>query len=90
MCKIFAIKLIEKEAKNVLAAFIEYESEKMFTELQSKVKQRPTIDSIVPFLLGKEEITERPAHRFGKTKPIIELEQNGTADFVIVTGKHFL
>lgn len=81
MCKIFAIKLIEKEAKNVLAAFIEYESEKMFTELSSKVNERPTIDSIVPFLLGKKELTERPAHRYGKTKPIIELEQNGTADF---------
>ena len=79
--KIFCVRLVKKQAMEILTEFAKYESDKLFGVLDRKVRPSPPINSIVPFMLQNPNLCLLPEHKYGLTKPLQELKINGTADF---------
>jgi hypothetical protein len=79
--KIFCVRLVKKQAMEILTEFAKYESDKLFKVLDRKVKPSPPINSIIPFMLQNENLCLLPEHKYGLTKPLQELRINGEADF---------
>jgi hypothetical protein len=86
--KIFCIRLLKKQCMLVLTELMKHESDKLFRTLNKKIKPRPEVDRITPYMLQNEKICVNPKHRYGLTKPLIEFAANGEADFGEVHDVH--
>ena len=79
--KIFCIRLVKKQAMEVLSEFIKYEADLLYKRLDRRVKPKPPIFRVVPYVLSSPKVTVLPAFKYGQRKPLVELNVNGTADF---------
>tara|TARA_R110000824_G_scaffold13896_3_gene59813 strand:+ start:5235 stop:12227 length:6993 start_codon:yes stop_codon:yes gene_type:complete len=79
--KIFCIRLVKKQAMEILSEFTKYEADKLFKTLDRKINPKPPIHNIVPYLLQSDKICVTPNHKYGLRQPLVELKANGEADF---------
>jgi len=79
--KIFCVRLVKKQAMEILSELTKYEADKLFNDLDRKVKPKAPIHSIVPYMLQNPKIAVIPQHKYGLRKPLVELANNGEGDF---------
>ena len=79
--KIFCIRLVKKQAMEILSELIKYEADKLYKVLDRKIKPKPPIYSVIPYLLQSDKICVTPKHKYGLRQPLVELNINGEADF---------
>jgi len=79
--KIFCIRLVKKQAMEILSELTKYEADKLFNDLDKKIKPKAPIHSIVPYMLQNPQISVMPQHKYGLRKPLVELVNNGEGDF---------
>ena len=79
--KIFCVRLVKKQAMEVLSEFIKYEADKLYKQLDRKVKPKPPIHRLVPYMLQDPNISVSPKFKYGLRQPLVELNVNGEADF---------
>jgi len=79
--KIFCIRLVKKQAMEVLSEFIKYEADILYKDLDKKIKPKPPIHKLIPYLLQDPKISVNPQFKYGLRKPLVELRVNGEGDF---------
>tara|TARA_R110000824_G_scaffold121208_17_gene277226 strand:+ start:1345 stop:8463 length:7119 start_codon:yes stop_codon:yes gene_type:complete len=79
--KVFCVRLVKKQAMEVLSEFIKYEADKLYKKLDRKVKPKPPIHRIIPYMLQDPNISVLPKFKYGLRQPLVELNVNGEADF---------
>tara|TARA_X000001382_G_scaffold126896_1_gene114039 strand:- start:255 stop:2147 length:1893 start_codon:yes stop_codon:yes gene_type:complete len=79
--KIFCIRLVKKQAMEILSEFIKYEADKLYTQLDRKVKPKPPIHRVIPYMLQDPNISVLPEFKYGLRKPLVELNVNGEGNF---------
>ena len=65
----------------ILSELIKYEADKLYKVLDRKIKPKPPIYSVIPYLLQSDKICVTPKHKYGLRQPLVELNINGEADF---------
>jgi hypothetical protein len=65
----------------VLSEFIKYEADLLYKRLDRRVKPKPPIFRVVPYILSSPKISVDPKFKYGLRKPLVELNVNGVGDF---------
>tara|TARA_R110002012_G_scaffold315603_1_gene529569 strand:- start:5752 stop:12882 length:7131 start_codon:yes stop_codon:yes gene_type:complete len=79
--KIFCIRLVKKQAMEVLSEFTKYEADKLFKQLDRRVKSKPPIHRMIPYMLQDPNISVLPKFKYGLRQPLVELNVNGEGNF---------
>jgi hypothetical protein len=79
--KIFCIRLVKKQAMEVLSEFIKHEADLLYKRLDKKVKPKPPIHRLVPYMLQDPNISVLPKFKYGLRQPLVELNVNGEGNF---------